>query len=92
MTQHHDGGGRGLHVLHLNLRHSFLSLQIVTDYARLHNIDVLLLQDIPSSLMTPEDSFNGFQKFLSVGPGDSLTTAVLVARGLSAWNLSLSSS
>ena len=42
-----DQGTQGLQVLHLNLRRSFLSLQIVTDYARLHNIDVLLLQDIP---------------------------------------------
>ena len=83
---------QGLQVLHLNLRRSFISLQIVTDYARTHDIDVLLLQDIPSALLTPQVTFCGFQKFLSVGHCDSTkTTAVLVARGLSAWNLGLSS-
>lgn len=99
MTRYMDskgvGGGQsipGLQVLHLNLRGSFLSLQIVTDYARSHDIDVLLLQDIPSALLTSQSGFCGFQKFLSLGQSDTQnTTAVLVARGLAASNLGVSS-
>ena len=71
MNRHQNGGGRGIQILHFNLRRSFLSLQIVTDDARSHDIDVLLLPDIPSSLMNQHDSFWSFQKFLSVGQGTS---------------------
>ena len=63
MIRPHVGEGRGFRVLHFNLRRSFLSLQIVTDYARLHNIDALLLQDIPSALMTQQDTYGGFRNF-----------------------------
>ena len=84
MTRYMDprgaGGGHcipGLQVLHLNLRGSFLSLQIVTDYARSHNIDVLLLQDIPSVLLTSQSGFCGFQKFLSLGQSDTQNTTAV---------------
>ena len=83
--------GKGAQILQCNLRQSPLSLQTVTEYARRHDIQILLLQDIPKQFSLTSLDYFGFQKFVHQGASAALT-AILVRRGILAHEVGAHSS
>ena len=84
MTPHSDGTRRDLTILQLNLRRSEVSLLTVLLHAQDKQIDIILVQDPPTTVTSDMEAHMGFQFFAA----DTLPhplSGVFVRHVLNAW-------